>query len=259
MKIVDTSSVDVAKNKTLLRGFIREASEAFLVQNSILGKIQRAELSKEEWRAFAIQRYLAAIPFEDLLRAGIQQSEKQRYMELATALKKNLQDEMGVDDQGMVNDGLAHSTWRRDFYTRLGIQTEELESAVEADGTKVYRLALEEMINTDDPLIIAGALLVLEATIPVEFRKMSHGRDKTFHEEFVASDQDDASTRQTKEKARLYLDDHVYHDATSHFPDLLRALEISLRTEEERDRVRSGAQRIMMAKKAFYDDTVTSM
>lgn len=259
MKIVDTSSVDVAKNKVFLRGLIREASEVFLVQNSILGKIQRAELSKEEWRAFAIQRYLAAIPFEDLLRTGIQQSEKQRYMKLATALKKNLQDEMGADDQGMVNNELAHSTWRRNFYTQLGIQTEELESAVEADGTKIYRLALEETINTDDPLIVAGALFVLEVTIPVEFRKMSHGRDKTFHEEFVASDQDDTSTKQAKEKARLYLDDHVYHDATSHFPDLLRALAASLRTEEERVRVRSGAQRIMMAKKAFYDGIAMSM
>lgn len=238
--------------RRFLLGIIHDGLEQFLKHNNLLERLQTGELTKEQWRTFAVQRHLAAIPFEDLLREGIAGAEQQGYPELAEVLKRNLHDETGMDDQGVQHEELAHNTWRRNFYTRLGITGAELERASATMGTKAYIDILEGIVKSGDPLVIAGALLVLEATIPTEFRKMKEGRDKTFRESFVDMEGDDDATRDTKARARMYLDDHILHDATAHFPDLLHALEQPTLTEDELDRIKAGARLITEAKKTFY-------
>lgn len=238
--------------RRFLLELVRDSSEQFLKQNEVLERLRSGEISKEQWRAFAVQRYLAAVPFEDLLREGITEAEQQGYPELAEVIKSNLRDETGTDDQGVRHENLAHHTWRRDFYMRLGITDAELRKTSAKVGTKGYIDIVNQVVKSGDPLVIAGALLVLEATIPTEFRKMKEGRDKTFRDAFVDEEGDDETTRDIKAKARLYLDDHVIHDATVHLPDLLRALEVSIKTDMEKERIKEGARQITEAKKAFY-------
>lgn len=240
--------------RRFLLEMIHNASEQFLKRNHLLERLQTGEITKEEWKTFAIQRYLAATPFEALLREGIAASARDGYSGLAEVIKSNLRDETGTDDHGVTREELAHDTWRRDFYTRLGITNAELEQASATAGTKEYIDMVDRIVKSGDPLAIAGALLVLEATIPMEFRKIKEGRDKTFPELFIDVKDEDDAMRDAKAKARQYLDDHILHDATAHFPDLLRALEKSVLTEAEKDRLKRGAHWITEAKKVFYQD-----
>ncbi|MEN9558185.1 MAG: Iron-containing redox enzyme [Candidatus Parcubacteria bacterium] len=255
MKLLERHAVEATdEDRRFLLSLIQEASERFLRENPVLKKIQRGELSEAQWRDFAIQRYLAALPFERLLIAGMEAAEQEGYEELASVIRTNLHDETGTDDAGVKHEEMAHGTWRHDFYTRLGISDADLETAHVGAGTERYASVSEALAKNGDPFAIAGALLVLEATIPSEFRQIKDGRDKTFRDAFVERDDDDAQTRNEKAKARLYLDDHIHHDATSHFPDLLIALERIAKDISIKERIKDGAHQITDAKAAFYND-----
>ncbi len=207
-----------------------------------------------QWRIFAEQRYVAARPFDALLLAGIQAVEKAHDIELQRALQANYHDEMGIDERGTEHPKHSHEQWRRDFYGALGIDDEAFSRAIPLEGTREYVAALEDLMREGDYLKTAGALLVLEATIPTEFKQVKRGRDAAFPDVFVDTNLDTDEDRLRKKRARMYIDDHILHDAASHYPNLLSAL---LKYEADPaafDRIQTGATRVTEAKKKFYEN-----
>lgn len=240
-------------SRRFLVDLVKETAKSLTDNNPALDKIERGELGPARWREFAQQRYLAALPFEELLSAGIERARASGDAELTETLEANLRDERGIDANGIARPEQAHETWRRDFYRALGVTDETLQSATPLPGTAEYARALQKLIEQGDALAIAGALLVLEGTIPVEFRKIAEGRDKTFPEIFVDQPDDSPETLERKTRARLYIDDHISHDASSHYPDLINALEKHAGQTETAGRIKYGADQIRRAKIAFYE------
>ena len=223
-----------------------------MTENAVLAKLEVGKLTPEQWKEFAIQRYLAALNFEKLLAAGVRQAKDNGDALLAETLQSNLNDETGTVE-GKVEPKLAHTNWRKDFYAALGVSAEELKFAAPRVGTRAYVTELEHL-SDDTKLKIVGALLVLEYTIPHEFKRIQTGRDASFPGAFVVQPLDTAEIREQKERARLYIDDHIAHDARSHYPDLLKALQPHLSMPANLAEVKEGIQRIAEAKRLFYAD-----
>lgn len=252
MKVGETKEIHT--ERLFLISLINKSGEAFLRDNPFLDKLENGDLSKEEWRQFATQRYLAALPFKRLLKACEEAATKAGDSQLAEVVDDNLKDETGVDANGDFHTDLSHAEWRKDFYHALGIDDASLESASATEGTKEYEASLEGLIEKDDPVVMAGALLALEGTIPREFSRMKRGRDVTFPDAFVAQESDSNEERAQKARARLYLDDHITHDAQAHYPSLLGALEKYAASDSGRKKIEIGVQMITAAKKRFYQD-----
>lgn len=245
--------VEQKDGRAFLINLINTSAEAFLQNNLLLDRIESGESGREEWKRFAVQRYLAALPFERLLSACRDAASRIGDKALELAVVKNLQDETGENEVGEIKTENSHATWRRDFYTALGISDEDLDTSSSMAGTREYDAALNGIIESGDVLVMAGALLALEGTIPREFARMKRGRDALFSESFVEGEEDSEGTKMRKAKARLYLDDHILHDARSHYPDLLNALEPHVASAEELERIRVGIDTIVRAKRSFYE------
>ncbi len=207
-----------------------------LLRSSFLDKIEKGELPREQWPAFAVQRYLAANNFEALLEAGLSKATAANDQGLANTLQQNLDDETGIKG-GEVDSAMAHSTWRKDFYKAIGVDETQLTETEPAEGAKAYGKEIEKLCK-EELLKIAGAILFLEFSLPEEFKKMQAGRDAAFPE---------LDTR-----ARLYLDDHIIHDAKWHYPGLLNALQPHLADPEKFSQIEEGIRRIAEVKKNFY-------
>lgn len=229
------------------------ATQEIVQNNPVLDTTQQGKLSIEHWRIFSEQRYRAALSFESLLQAGINSSHALGDEALAKALEDNLKDELGLDAQGVTHPQQSHATWRRDFYHALGVDEAGLGDVNPLEGTRAYSDTIESLVRQGDALAIAGALLVLEASIPTEFSKIKEGRDQSFPERFVDLPTDSADVRRTKSKARMYIDDHIVHDASSHYPQLLKALEKHAGSTKADKRIRQGVVDITKAKMSFYD------
>ncbi len=230
---------------------VTEATKEF-VNNEVLDALKNGEFSSEQWQIFAEQRYLAALSFEKLLEAGISEAKRIGDKDLEKTLQSNLNDELGIDQNGERVPEKAHETWRKDFYEALGVSEKDLKKAESFDGTKSYSKILEELIRNGDSLEIAGALLMLEGSIPVEFHKIQEGRDRSFSDAFVEKPNDSEQVKERKAKARLYIDDHIAHDASSHYPDLIRTLEKYVFDPEAFERIKQGVEKIKTGKQNFY-------
>ncbi len=231
---------DRREGKLWLMDLVNKSAEEFLGENRFLDRLEVGEVTTEVWREFAVQRYAAAMPFEGLLEACKVKAEEMGDEKLTQVLLDNLRDEAGVDEAGQVVPELAHSTWRQNFYQGLGLSEVSLATIDETGGTRSYREALEELIETGDMLQLAGAILVLEGSIPREFLRLKRGRDVVFPG--------------LSAEARLYLDDHILHDAKSHYPDLLGALEKYAKMIVGQKKITEGVRVIAEAKKKFYQD-----
>ncbi len=241
------------KMNALCIELVRSAIDS-LIRQPLLGRIQRGELTVEQWKSFAEQRYLSSLPFERLLRSGITRAEERGDRELQSVLQKNLNDELGIVEGGIQDSERSHETWRIRFYTALGLDQERLAKATPSTGTRVYTATLNTLIEDGTLGEIVGALLVLEGSIPTEFKKIKDGRDKTFKDVFSEQSTDSKDARRIKADARLYLDDHIIHDASRHYPDLLKALGNYSMDLTVLDQIRTGGDRVIAAKEVFYRD-----
>lgn len=210
----------------------------------VLDILAQGKLPKEDWIIFAVQRYLAASHFEKLLEAGLSKAESGS--PLALALQNNLNDEHGDNEEH------SHATWRKDFYNTIGATEQVIQKSVLLEGTQFYFDELTK-IAQENVLKIAGALLVLEFTIPYEFKKIQLGRDKTFENEFIDKLNDSEKLKLKKAKARMYIDDHILHDARSHYPELLSALEPYLTNHDDYVQIKEGIVWVTNAKQKFYE------
>lgn len=157
-----------------------------------------------------------------------------------------------MDAEGYEVPELSHGTWRKDFYAALGVDDAMLKTVFAKEETCEYSEVLRGLIRENDPVVMAGALMVLEGTIPREFARIKRGRDISFPDIFLDQTGDSEEMRKRKVRARLYIDDHIVHDAQSHYPDLLRVMEKYAASSEGRCRIEKGAVAIAEAKKRFY-------
>ena len=58
---------------------------------------------------------------------------------------------------------------------------------------------------------------MIEGTTPYVYTQLKIARDRVFAESFHADTED-------TERARIYIDEHIVHDAQEHYPDMLKAL-----------------------------------
>lgn len=206
----------------------------------ILEAIEGGLVSQSQFRLFAGQRYLASQPFEELLVAGIKAAKREGDAALVLALQQNLDDERGLSTNGnFVGQGQSHEVWRQDFYGAIGLSYEELKTINPLAGTQAFIDKAKELITSGDSLKIGGGLLVLEGTIPLEFRRLQKGRDILFPN--------------LSPKAKLYLDDHIYHDAEWHYPAMVSALQQYI-NKPDFARIVNGTQKITDARKLFFVD-----
>lgn len=223
-----------------------------MIANPVLDAIEAGALTQNEWLEFAKQRYLAARQFEALLKVGIQKAKEAGDEELVEALASNLRDEEGRDKTGNPLPTGSHEKWRQDFYNALGLDGHALSSAEPFEGTKQYDATLRELIETGNIFTVAGALLLQEYSIPEEFKRIRIGRDLTFPDKFVLQPTDQHKIRRQKGFARLYIDHHIAHDATSHYPELERAIIKYASNPDTLVKLFEGMDIINAAKKKFY-------
>lgn len=236
---------------------VANATKQMKLNNAFLTFLQKGKLSKENWIKFGIQRYLAAIPFTYLLRSTIKKAKKANDHTLARAIQDNLNDELGIDQNGLKSKDASHETWRKNFYSAIGIDSTMLKKKKARKGTTTYNRTLRSIIKDGTLLESAGALLALEATFPIEFQKIKSGRDKTFPEKFIERVSDSKIEKERKKKARKYIDDHIMHDAKKHYPDILHALVDYASDPRSLSEIERGALKIAEARAIFYADLKT--
>lgn len=200
-------------------------------------------MKPEQWKQFSVERYTAASDFVELLRTGIETAKNLGDTEFAQTLQANLNDELGIDAKGVQHESANHETWRKNFYRAIGVSDSALaehKTHPEAwlEGTRRYHEEVKKLIEEKNVLVIAGALFALEATIPTEFQKIQAGRDRRFPH--LTDDE------------RLYIDNHIEHDKSSHYPDLQRALVKYVHNADAFNEIQRGIETIMDAKGEFY-------
>lgn len=202
---------------------------------------------KEAFKRFAIQRHYLTNYFVPLLQAAYNVSNQEaRYKEIDKALLENIQDETGITQRGY-SEELDHTTWRKNYLRALGIDVSEKKPI---DATIAYNDALKTIMETKDYHHMVGALTFLEGQIPAEFNYIAERRDVLFPDEFVFQENDLTSVKRKKLYARRYIDDHIVHDAQSHFPDLLEPiLELP---KDEQLRIMEGVYEMSATKIHFY-------
>jgi pyrroloquinoline quinone (PQQ) biosynthesis protein C len=219
-----------------------------IVKHPFLRRLENGNISREEWRYFWIPRHQITAMFTPLLLAAMDAAETHGDDELSAALQKNLEDELGIVD-GRYNAQKAHRTWRRDFYRALGISDQQIQDD-DYNCVDFYVKDVMKMIREHPtPAFLGGAVLFFEYHIPREFAKLRRGRDAIFAEKFIDHGEDNAAMREEKHRARLYLDDHVLHDAGDHYPTLLRALQ----KYDSNEDLRKGIRQMAEIKCEFYD------
>ncbi len=229
-----------------------------LAAHPVLAMVASDKLTQDEWRDFAVERYLSAIIFEPLLGSALTAARKANDTPLTVALNDNQNDELGIDIDGVVDQSLSHVVWRKNFYDALGVDDALLNAHIGSPAVKAYMDVIRSVMMTGEYLVMAGSMLALERFFPVEFRAMQQGRDLVFADIFADQSNDTAEEKAWRAQARLYLDDHIEHDADTHFPDLLTAIQPHLDSEADMERILSGIAAIEQAKLAFYDKLETT-
>lgn len=208
----------------------------------VLGLISRGQTTRAEMQAFALQRHILAEGFIELLETIIRNTDNGS---LKQCVKQNLADETG---HGVEND--AHATWRAHYL--LGLELSPPYDAPLLGGTKHYNQVLGALTNSGNPFQCAGALILLERSIPPEFARIRVGLEKVFPNTFQLQPGDSETQRARKTCTRRYLVDHEWHDARFHEPDLRHALTHPFEGEFAHDIIQ-GAELIASAKVQFYD------
>ncbi len=257
-KTAETSTEEISQELSIVYQLGGHAAKEIVGKTKVLEAIANGSVTKEQFREFALQRNLAAQSFEELLTAGIATATKANDKKLAAVLQANLNDEMGIDAHGQKHPDQAHETWRKDFYTALGITEDELKTAEPLKGTKDYCEAIKALIEERNYVKIAAVIFALEFSIPMEFRKIAEGRDKIFPEIFTIQENEIPAEMIEKVRAKVmgvrqYLDDHIQHDTKSHATDLAAALSqyVSTRTSFK-EGIYNGINAVIDAKQKFY-------
>lgn len=212
-------------------------------QHPVLNRISRGEATPAELQAFVLQRHALVHGFVELLETIIQNTNDDN---LKQCITQNLGDEIG---HGVETN--AHATWRAHYLLGLGLSPPH--NALPLLGTQHYCTVLQSLTDSKNPLQCAGALLLLERSIPPEFARIRFGLEKVFPHIFKLDPSDSPAERASKQRVRQYLVDHEHHDARFHEPDLRRALTASFEEWSQHSHIIQGAELLASAKVQFYD------
>lgn len=176
----------------------------------ILKEISHGSTSQDKLRSFFLYRMSVTKDFErllqDILESDVDGSTQK-------VVLRNLHDEIGMNNDGVIELELSHKQWRNDFIKQLGGVSENVGDQ-----------RCGEKANKKDGYYLCGELLFLEGLIPQEFVYLKKGRNRVFPEEFEENSKDSEQFAEKKKLARKYIDDHIVHDSQKHFPDLLEVL-----------------------------------
>lgn len=156
------------------------------------------------FRTFAKTRHKTVNSFLPLLKNVYTQVTEKQMTRACVVIGDNIADEVGVID-GVKDTHAAHRTWR-DWYLE-GIGAHHARGY--ADIANAYNLGMRKLIEDTSLDTQVGALLFLEASIPIEFACILQKVETLFS---------------LRERARKYLVDHISHDAEVHYPELISIL-----------------------------------
>jgi len=216
----------------------------------MMSQLRNCQINQGQFKFFTIQRMSIAYNFENLLVASLRQAKAIGDSELALALQRNLADENGEDEEGKVDPKKAHKYWRKSYFSALNIT--DVDQDLLLPETINHSNIMRDIEKENDFLVMSGALLASEIIIPIEYRNARFSRDHLFPEAFVVNVDDDAETIESKHQACLYIDDHIIHDAKSHFPELLNALNKYENNADQLIKIKQGIDLIKDAREIFY-------
>ena len=234
----------------MLRKYIIEAVQP-IKKASLLKQMANKKVKLQQFLFFSIERARIANNFVFLLENAIDKAERESLESLALSLRRNLSDENGEDISGNCDLTQSHSIWRLNYLSALGFTAESLASPPMLQATRQH---LDVMTSFEERSIftIAGAILVLELIIPLEYSSVKRSRDFLFPELFVKSDKDSPQETIVKEQNARYIDDHIVHDSQKHYPDLLKALSAFESNKAAMEKITSSIKKVCMARLEFY-------
>jgi len=208
------------------------------------------------------ERHRFGATFEPALEAALRISQSRNYAILTEMLQRNWNDEIGVGPDGHMCVELAHKTWRRDHLNAFGITDVMLKEGPLTQATEGRFAAVARAISRRSLTFLCGVLLYDERTIPPEYRAIQAARNELFADMFVDMPRDSDAIRAQKERARMFIDDHISHDPR-HYSELRDGLEDFIRTRIlptfTMSYVITGIDKAHELKMALYDELLANL
>ncbi|HEY8024564.1 MAG TPA: iron-containing redox enzyme family protein [Burkholderiaceae bacterium] len=235
-----------------LKNYVISENKAVVRDDPVVLSLLRKEFNKSQYKLYAAQRAYVASNFVRLVEKAAQLARILGDDELAGALQANANDEIGMGADGKIHYDMNHRQWKTTYLRAIDIDA-DIDGFPLLPATRAHVNAFLEIESEGTVFSMAGAVLSLENIIPLEYRAAVSSRDHLFPEIFCIDAGDTAQVRADKAAARRYLDDHIVHDANSHFPMLLNAL---LKYEDNAvimTEIRSGIDLVNSYRKRFYN------
>ncbi len=237
--------------RTTLKDYVIAENKAVVRHDPVVLALMRKQLDVRQYKLYAAQRASVASNFVRLVLKAADAARAMGDLALAAALDANADDELGRGGDGIVHAERNHRNWKLAYLRTLDIDAEAPDFPL-LPGTRAHAEAFLELEAGASVFRMAGALLSLENIIPLEYRAAIQSRDHLFPQLFCIAANDDADARRRKSAARQYLDDHVVHDASEHFPQLLGALEKYQDDAAAMTEICAGVDFVNRHRKHFY-------
>jgi len=218
----------------------------------VIRHLLQANSSTVQFKEFIIQKALIREGLIQMLMRCMDLAKHRDVDDVAKVMCSNLDDELGVDGEGNIDNGKSHAHWLGLFLRAMNIKQSDFDNTEELLETKDYIATLNEIVESDNLFYIAGAILMLERIIPIEFRAIKTSRDQILPDVFLEQNGDNESTKATKADSRRYIDDHITHDASIHFPEMLQVLERYTHIPSAFAQMEKGMNTIIGARQNFY-------
>lgn len=237
-----------------------------------LERFAQGEISEKRALEFAVQRYLKALGFVNVLAMlVIRTIRASEYTAINLAAARNLRDELGLWRQpGEVTDPWelfitqSHEVHRQAFYQAWGVSQEVLMAArSNVESWLVTTRVASDMIGPEfafhAPILeLAGWLTMAEYVLPGELTQILRGLEVMYPDRF--SDPSNPATQEiystteleAMRYARWYVEDHIRHDAGAHSQEMEEALKFYLEDSEGYHQIERGARRVIQMNQVFY-------
>jgi len=179
----------------------------------------------DQMRHFAEARFGVSEGFVVHLRKALEDAVQAGREDIAAVLQQNHDEETGKSSQP--NDG--HAIPRHAFYKVLGVDVEADQSLIPDVDALAFNQTISRLVTHTGG---AGVILFREFATPIEFSAMRNQCRLLMPEVFGLNKPEEKDAK----LAVHYLDDHISHDADSHGPDLLEAIQRHADTLDGEDR-----------------------
>lgn len=253
------------------RALHQEAREV-CCHNPFLERFKTGNVSSEESRRFAVQRYLKAgnfVPALAMLLAAT--AGREEYGQVGAAASRNLCDETGMWHKNEVIPDpwrhfvvRSHEVHRQAFYAAWGISQEELEAYKRKpsswlETTRQARDVLDVQVTFRATVLeLAGWLVIAEHVLPGELTRILRGLEIAYPDRFSDPRCLRVRSRYSPEAleamryARWYPEDHIRHDAGAHSQEIETALRPFMDDPESYAQIEKGARRVVEMNRVFY-------